>query len=78
MNLATKRTLEAIKAGQFQRAADIIREYGHRIGTSAGSVEFWALGDDVICWKSVSQVTFAGYQSKAPYFKPPQHMEAAA
>ena len=75
MNLATKRVLQASEAGQYQRALDILRGYGHLIGHAEG-IEWWALGDDVLCRQSFAQIEFSGCLSQAPYFRAPRRWAA--
>lgn len=74
MNSVTKAVLQAIESGKCDEAKELIDEFATLIGEGAARIRFYRLEDDIICRQSHSQAHFAGYISKAPFWKAPKDM----
>jgi len=73
MNLATKRILQASESNRHDDASRLIHKYGVLIATGECGISWHALGDDVICRRSVTQVDYCGQLSYEPFFAMPKH-----
>ncbi len=78
MNLVSKRILGFAEDDNYDGINELLSKHGVKWLEGECQIDWWIVGDDVLCRKSTTQIHFAGHLSQKPYFKRPEHTTEVA